>query len=116
MTPHEGEAARLLRTERLSSDRVAAAQEIASSGSTVLLKGYRSIIAERGKTPLIVPRGNRALAIPGSGDVLSGICGAFLAAGLPRRPHRRRYRLFRRRARPESEAANQNAQRHAQVC
>ena len=85
VTPHEGEAARLLRTERLSSDRVAAAQEIASSGSTVLLKGYRSIIAERGKTPLIVPRGNRALAIPGSGDVLSGVCGAFLAAGLPRR-------------------------------
>ncbi|MBP5211901.1 MAG: NAD(P)H-hydrate dehydratase, partial [Pyramidobacter sp.] len=85
VTPHEGEAARLLRTERLSSDRFAAAQEIAESGGIVLLKGYRSIVAERGKAPLIVPRGNRALSIPGSGDVLSGVCGAFLAVGLSRR-------------------------------
>ena len=85
VTPHEGEASRLLHADRLSHDRFQAAQQIAESGRSVLLKGYRSIVAEHGQTPLIVPRGNRALSIPGSGDVLSGVCGAFLAAGLTRR-------------------------------
>ena len=85
VTPHGGEAARLLHRERQECDRFETARQLAESGRSVLLKGYRSIIAENGQTPLIVPRGNRALSIPGSGDVLSGVCGAFLAAGLARR-------------------------------
>lgn len=85
LTPHEGEAARLLHIEKLTCNRFESALQIAENGRTVLLKGYRSIIAECGQLPLIIPRGDRTLSIPGSGDVLSGVCGAFLAAGLTRR-------------------------------
>jgi ADP-dependent NAD(P)H-hydrate dehydratase / NAD(P)H-hydrate epimerase len=64
-------------------DRVAAARELAARlGVTVLLKGYRTIVA--GPDGCYAnPTGTPALATAGSGDVLAGLLGALLAAGLP---------------------------------
>ncbi len=49
--------------------------------STVLLKGYKDIIAE-GTKVMVNSTGNPFMTVGGTGDVLSGICGAFLAMGL----------------------------------
>ncbi len=85
VTPHEGEAAVLLGEKGISRDRFLTVHSLTDKGCGVLLKGYRSLVADGEAAPLIIPRGNRALSIPGSGDVLSGVCGAFLAAGLGRK-------------------------------
>ncbi len=83
LTPHEGEAATLL-GEKVK-DRFTAAKSISELHGTVLLKGYHSLAAEAGEIPWIVPRGDRTLSIPGSGDVLAGAAAALLAAGVPAR-------------------------------
>lgn len=82
LTPHPGEAADLLETTILDveADRFLAAQRIAERFfSTVILKGSRTIIASPGEIPVVSAFGTPALATAGSGDVLSGICGALLA-------------------------------------
>jgi ADP-dependent NAD(P)H-hydrate dehydratase / NAD(P)H-hydrate epimerase len=86
LTPHPGEAARLLdcETAEVQSDRAAAARELAQrTQACVVLKGARSAIATPDGTLLINPSGGPALAAGGSGDVLSGVIGALLAQGLP---------------------------------
>ena len=82
VTPHEGEAAALLGDKEILKDRVQTARRLAQLYGTAILKGYRSVVAAGGETPLIVPRGDRTLSVPGSGDVLAGASAALLAAGL----------------------------------
>jgi len=84
ITPHPGEAARLLgiTTEEVQADRVAAARSLAGDGVVCLLKGARTIVAGPERTALVLA-GNAGLARAGTGDVLSGMIGALLAQGVP---------------------------------
>jgi ADP-dependent NAD(P)H-hydrate dehydratase / NAD(P)H-hydrate epimerase len=83
LTPHAGEFARLAGAPP-GADRVAAARRLADQfGATVLLKGYVTVIAEPGGPVYLNPAGQSWAATAGSGDVLSGVIGALLAAGLP---------------------------------
>ncbi|PVC83057.1 NAD(P)H-hydrate dehydratase [Streptomyces sp. CS131] len=86
LTPHAGEAAALLGTarEEVESGRLTAVRELAARyRATVLLKGSTTLIAEACDTPVRVnPTGTAYLATAGSGDVLSGLTGSLLAAGL----------------------------------
>ncbi len=97
LTPHAGEYRRLAGTleidRQVGTDRVGAARTLAETlGATVLLKGNVTVIAspgaseatgnEPGRTYLN-PAGQSWAATAGSGDVLSGVIGALLAAGLP---------------------------------
>jgi ADP-dependent NAD(P)H-hydrate dehydratase / NAD(P)H-hydrate epimerase len=82
LTPHPLEAARLLgcTTAQVQADRIQAAQALAQTfACTVILKGSGSIIASSGQIPAINPTGDARLATAGTGDVLAGICGSFLA-------------------------------------
>ena len=90
MTPHPGEAARLLGTTAaaIERDRVAAVRQLAdTSRAVVILKGARSLTCSgldddrRGRVA-INPTGTPALATAGSGDVLTGVVGGLLAQGL----------------------------------
>lgn len=84
ITPHAGEAARLLRRpiEGVTVDRVAAARELAvQTGAIVVLKGAGSVISLRSARAWINPTGTPALATAGSGDVLAGMIGAMFAQG-----------------------------------
>jgi hydroxyethylthiazole kinase-like uncharacterized protein yjeF len=86
LTPHPLEAARLLGTTAaaVQSDRLAAARTLAQQlNATVVLKGSGSIIATPDGSATINPTGNPALATAGTGDVLTGVCGALLAQGWP---------------------------------
>ncbi|MDT7765711.1 MAG: ADP-dependent NAD(P)H-hydrate dehydratase / NAD(P)H-hydrate epimerase [Mycobacterium sp.] len=83
LTPHAGEFARLAGAPP-GHDRVAAARKLAERlGATVLLKGNVTIIAEPDGPVYLNPAGQSWAATAGSGDVLSGVIGALLAAGLP---------------------------------
>jgi NAD(P)H-hydrate epimerase len=85
LTPHPGEAARLLgRTPaEVQADRPAAARELAAAaGAVVALKGARTVIAEPGGRLWVCPTGGVLLASGGSGDVLAGVIGGLLAQGL----------------------------------
>lgn len=84
LTPHPGEAARLLGTEvaAIEGDRVAAIRELcARTGKVVVLKGARTLVGDSGGIT-INPTGNPGLATAGTGDVLAGVCAALLAQGL----------------------------------
>ena len=84
LTPHPGEAARLLgvTTEEVSADRVGMAEKLsAETGKTVVLKGASTVIAEPGGGVYINPTGNAGLSSAGTGDVLSGMIGGLLAQG-----------------------------------
>ena len=83
LTPHLGEMKRLLKAFKLEkmidADRVEQVKALASEiGAVIVLKGFRSVIASHEKT-VINGSGSPALSTAGSGDVLSGIIGAFLA-------------------------------------
>lgn len=89
LTPHPGEFARLVRLpagEKLSDDdeqRAEAAQQAAARwGQVVVLKGAHTVIASPDGELLRSDIATPALATAGSGDVLAGAIGAFLAAGL----------------------------------
>ncbi|WP_319457862.1 MULTISPECIES: NAD(P)H-hydrate dehydratase [unclassified Mycobacterium] len=83
LTPHAGEFARLA-GQPPGPDRVSAARRLAEQlGATVLLKGNVTIVAERDGGVYLNPAGQSWAATAGSGDVLSGIIGALLGAGLP---------------------------------
>ena len=76
MTPHEGEAGRLLgiTTAQVHADRPGAVRELSERWGCVVLK--------QGEKFAEIPYGGPELSVPGSGDVLSGCIGAFLAGGL----------------------------------
>lgn len=81
MTPHHGEFARL--AGDFGDDRVGAARRIAAQYDAVLLlKGNATVIAAPDGKVLINPAGSAWPATAGSGDVLTGLIGALLAAGL----------------------------------
>ncbi|MCG2633433.1 MAG: NAD(P)H-hydrate dehydratase [Gammaproteobacteria bacterium] len=84
LTPHPGEAARLLDsdTAEVEGDRFAAAREIvARYGGVCLLKGAGSLIVSKDEVT-VCPYGNPGMASGGMGDVLSGLVGGLLAQGL----------------------------------
>ncbi len=83
LTPHAGEFARLAGAPP-GDDRVGACRKLADTfGATVLLKGNVTVIADPGGPVYLNPAGQSWAATAGSGDVLSGMIGALLAAGLP---------------------------------
>ena len=85
LTPHPGEAARLLGTTSLEvqRDRLGAVKAIARTyNATVVLKGARTLIADARGNVFINPTGNPGMASGGSGDVLAGMVGGLLAQGL----------------------------------
>ncbi|MFF2329902.1 MULTISPECIES: NAD(P)H-hydrate dehydratase [unclassified Streptomyces] len=86
LTPHAGEAAALLGVprEEVEAGRLAAVRELAARfRATVLLKGSTTLVATDTGAPVRVnPTGTSWLATAGSGDVLSGLTGSLLAAGL----------------------------------
>ncbi|RJX28758.1 MAG: NAD(P)H-hydrate dehydratase [Desulfarculus sp.] len=84
LTPHPGEAARLLGVDAaaVQADRLGAARALAAgSGAVVVLKGAQSIIAEPEGLAWVNPTGNTLLASGGSGDVLAGLIGGLMAQG-----------------------------------
>lgn len=88
LTPHDGEYARLAAGLKGSDghpgpDRVASARLLADHlGAVVLLKGSTTAIAAPGGEAFLATAGSPRLATAGTGDVLSGVVGAFLARGL----------------------------------
>jgi NAD(P)H-hydrate epimerase len=85
VTPHPGEAARLLgvATGEVNRDRPAVARRLAErSGAVVLLKGAASVVAAADRRMRINPTGGPALGTGGTGDVLTGVVAALLAQGL----------------------------------
>ena len=87
LTPHDGEYARLAATpsgadSRPGGDRIEAARSLARSlGAIVLLKGSTTAVAAPDGQAFLVTSGSSRLATAGTGDVLSGVIGAFLARG-----------------------------------
>ena len=85
LTPHPLEAARLLgsTTQAVQADRLAAARLLAERFcAVVVLKGSGTIVAAPGELSCINATGNALLATAGTGDVLAGMVGAYLANGL----------------------------------
>jgi NAD(P)H-hydrate epimerase len=85
LTPHEGELARLLGRESkdIAAHRLASVYEAAERfGCVVLLKGPDTLVAAPGRGLLVSALGLPSLATAGTGDVLTGIVGAFLAKGV----------------------------------
>ena len=82
LTPHPGEAARLLGVSpaAIQADRLAAARELASRfGGVVVLKGANSLVVRDGAIPWVCDRGNPGMATAGMGDVLTGAIAALVA-------------------------------------
>ena len=83
LTPHDREYTRLA-GETPGQDRVAAALKLAAwTKSVVVLKGHRAVIASPNGEAWVNPTGSPALATGGTGDVLAGLMGSLLAAGIP---------------------------------
>jgi len=83
LTPHPGEAGRLLGTDAaaVQADRMAALGELQQrhAGSVIVLKGAGTLVGAQGRTPGLCERGNPAMAAPGMGDVLTGLIAGILA-------------------------------------
>lgn len=85
LTPHAGELARLLRTDRaeVEANRLQHVRDAADRlGATVLLKGSTTLVASPHGRVLANTTGTPWLATAGSGDVLAGMAGALLASGM----------------------------------
>lgn len=83
LTPHPGEAARLLGcdTAQVQADRLAAAKALrARFGAVVVLKGAGSLVV--GERVQVCPYGNPGMGVGGSGDVLTGVIVALRVQGL----------------------------------
>jgi len=86
LTPHPGEMGRLVGSSaaEIQADRVRAALSFAENfGCFLVLKGARTLIAGPEGNLFVNPTGNPALSSGGSGDVLTGLIGGFLARGWP---------------------------------
>lgn len=83
LTPHDREFERI--AGPVGDDRIAAALRAAKDlEATVLLKGHSTIVASAGGEVYVNPTGTPWLATAGTGDVLSGVAGALLAADIGR--------------------------------
>jgi len=85
ITPHPGEAARLLgmTTAQVQADRPAAAQALSKKyTAVVILKGAGSLVASPDGRLAVCHQGHPAMATAGLGDVLAGLVGALLAQGM----------------------------------
>ena len=86
LTPHAGEAARLLgwTSAEIEADRFGAAQRLATqTRAVVILKGAHSIVAAPDGEMFVSPTANPVLATAGSGDTLAGIIAAFAISMKP---------------------------------
>ncbi len=88
-TPHRGEFSAMMDLEKdeafdpfLHAERAAAELGGRDGSTTLLLKGVPSVVASPGQASWVVGSGNPGLSTGGSGDLLSGFVGAFLARGL----------------------------------
>jgi len=85
LTPHPGEAARLLATDlaTIQADRIAAVQKLVGRyGGTVVLKGAGTLVATEGHHRVsLCDAGNPGMATAGMGDVLAGVLGALRVQG-----------------------------------
>jgi NAD(P)H-hydrate epimerase len=82
LTPHPGEAARLLgtTTQEVQNDRLTALDRLlARYGGTIVLKGAGTLVGATGRTPGVCERGNPGMASAGTGDVLTGAIAGILA-------------------------------------
>lgn len=87
LTPHPGEAARLLHSSsaEIQQNRLRAIDELQDLyGGTVVLKGAGTLVSSVGRAPWLCSAGNPGMATAGMGDVLAGIIAALLAQGLAR--------------------------------
>lgn len=86
LTPHPGEMGRLaaLSSAEVQGDRLGVATRFAREhGCWLVLKGARSLVSGPDGQVYVNPTGNPSLASGGSGDVLTGLIGGFLARGWP---------------------------------
>ena len=82
LTPHDGEYRRLM-GEAPGDDRIDAARRLAArAGAVALVKGSTTVVAEPSGRVLVALAGSASLATAGTGDVLSGVIGAFVARGV----------------------------------
>ncbi len=84
LTPHPGEAARLLgeRVADLERDRILSVRQLAARyDCAVVLKGAGTVVMAPGEVPVIVDAGNPGMATGGMGDVLTGVIAAAIAQG-----------------------------------
>ncbi|MCL9780625.1 NAD(P)H-hydrate dehydratase [Vibrio sp. S4M6] len=84
LTPHSGEAARLLGVsiEEVESDRYQSVIELHQRyGGVIVLKGPGTLVFD-GQTTTVCPKGNSGMASGGMGDVLSGVIAGLLAQGM----------------------------------
>lgn len=82
LTPHDGEFARLAGGAP-SDDRIESVKDLSRTlGAIVLLKGATTVVAAPEGEVLLAAAGSARLATAGTGDVLSGVIGAFVARGL----------------------------------
>ena len=85
LTPHPGEAARLLGCDikEIQADRVAAARDLSQKfACSVVLKGADSLCATRDGKLFVNKTGNPGMSSAGMGDVLTGMIAAFIAQGM----------------------------------
>ena len=85
LTPHPGEAARLLgcETREIEQNRLLALTSLeASYGGVVVLKGAGTLVMEEGTVPALCSGGNPGMASGGMGDVLTGTIAGLIAQGL----------------------------------
>ncbi|MEN8206737.1 MAG: NAD(P)H-hydrate dehydratase [Pseudomonadota bacterium] len=85
LTPHPGEAARLLdkTVKHVQADRFAAAHAISRQyGGTTVLKGAGTLIQSADGMPVVCGAGNPGMATAGTGDVLAGVIAALIAQGM----------------------------------
>ena len=83
LTPHDREAGRFSGAGAVTADRLGSARRLAADlGVTVLLKGDATVVTGPDGPARVNGTGSPALAAAGTGDVLSGGCGALLAQGL----------------------------------
>lgn len=86
LTPHPGEAARLLNTTtaEVQANRLAAAEAISKKyGGICILKGAGTIVFKTNHDAYVCDKGNPGMATAGMGDVLSGVLGGLIAQQVP---------------------------------
>ena len=81
LTPHPGEMSRLFRTNNLSRAQIVE-RFTSEYPVTLLLKGARTLVGQNGHSLSYNSTGTPGMATGGSGDLLTGVCGALLARGI----------------------------------